>query len=60
MPWEMAFFHAVAANVASAEGDEAAHAKHYAEAQAAASRMTDSETRAMFAPTWRVIPVPRH
>lgn len=55
-PWELAFAHAVAANVAFAEGDAAAHAKHYSEAEAAAARMTDAETRAMFAATLRVIP----
>lgn len=57
-PWEMAFAHAVAANVASAEGNAAAHARHYADAEAAAEHMTDPETREMFAATWRVIPAP--
>jgi len=57
-PWELAFAHAVAANVAFAEGDAAAHARHYSEAEAAAARMTDAETRAMFAATLRVIPSP--
>lgn len=55
-PWELAFLHAVGANVASTERDEAAHARHYAKAQAAAVRITDAETREMFAATWRVIP----
>ncbi|MBN8884979.1 MAG: hypothetical protein J0I77_04625 [Rudaea sp.] len=57
-PWELAFAHAVAANVAFAEGDAAAHARHYLEAEAAAARMTDAEARAMFAATLRVIPSP--
>jgi hypothetical protein len=57
-PWEMAFAHAVAANVASAEGDAAAYAKHYLEAQAAAAHITDPETREMFAATLRVVPAP--
>ncbi len=57
-PWEKAFAHAVAANVACAEGDAAVHAKHYAEAQAAAAHITDEETRAMFAATLRVVPAP--
>src|SRR5580698_2754373 len=48
MPWEMAFSHAIAANVASAEGNAAAYAKHYAEAQAAAAHIIDPETREMF------------
>jgi hypothetical protein len=54
----MAFAHAVAANVAFVEGNAAAHARHYSEAQAAAARMTDPETSDMFAVTLRVIPVP--
>jgi hypothetical protein len=58
-PWELAFAHAVAANVASAEGDVAAHAQHYAAATGFAAQMTDAETRAMFAATLRVIPAPR-
>lgn len=57
-PWELAFAHAVAANVASAEGDAAAHAKHYSEAEALAAHITDPETREMFTATLRVIPAP--
>ena len=57
-PWELAFAHAVAANVASAEGNAAAHARHYAEAKAAAAHITDAESRAMFDATLRVIPAP--
>lgn len=58
-PWELAFAHAVAANVAFAEGNSTAHARHYLEAKAAATRMTDAETQAMFAATLRVVPAPR-
>jgi hypothetical protein len=58
MPWEMAFSHAIAANVASAEGNAAAYAKHYAEAQAAAAHITDPETREMFVATLRVVHAP--
>ena len=57
-PWELAFAHAVAANVASAEGNAAAYARHYAEAEAAAARMTDPETREMFDATLRVVSAP--
>ena len=57
-PWEVAFAHAVAANVASAEGNAAAYAKHYAEAQAAAAHITDPETREMFVATLRVVHAP--
>jgi len=54
-PGELAFAHAVAANVATAEGNAAAYAKHYSAAEAAAARMTDPETRNMFAATLRVV-----
>ena len=57
-PWERAFAHAVAANVASAERNAAAHAKHYSEAMAAAAQMTDPETRELFNATLRVVPAP--
>ena len=58
-PWEMAFFHAVAANVAFAQGNAAAHATHYAQAQTYAEQITDPETREMFASTLRVVPKPQ-
>jgi hypothetical protein len=57
-PWELAFFHAVAANVAFAAGHVSAHAGHYAQAQAAAEHIADPQTRDMFASTLRVIPMP--
>lgn len=57
-PWELAFAHAVAANVASAQGDAAAYARHYSEAKAVAARITDPETREMFSATLRVVTAP--
>ena len=57
-PWELAFAHAVAANVASAEGNAAEYARHYSEAKAAAAQMTDAETREMFNATLRVVSAP--
>jgi len=57
-PWELAFFHAVAANVASAQKNAGAYAKHYSEAKAAAAQITDPETREMFTATLRVISAP--
>lgn len=54
-PWELAFAHAVAANVASAQGDAAAYASHCAEAKAAAERITDAQTRDTFDATLRVV-----
>ncbi|HKT29726.1 hypothetical protein [Dyella sp.] len=58
-PWEKAFAHAIAANVAYAEGNAAEHAKQYVDAQQAAAHITDPETRDMFAATLRVVPVPK-
>ena len=57
-PWELAFAHAVAANVALAEGNAAAHARHYSEAKAVAAQITDPETREMLNATLRVVPAP--
>ena len=57
-PGELAFVHAVAANVAAAEGNAAAHARHYAEARAVAAQITDPRTRELFAATLRVVRAP--
>jgi hypothetical protein len=57
-PWELAFAHAVAANVASAEGNSAAYAEHYSAAKAVAAQITDPETREMLNATLRVISAP--
>lgn len=57
-PWEVAFGHAVAANVAYAAGNLTDHARHYAKAVAAAADITDPPTLDMFAATLRVIPAP--
>lgn len=54
-PWELAFAHAVAANVAASQHDAEAYARHYAEAERAARRMTDAKTREMFAATLRIV-----
>src|SRR4249919_96413 len=40
-PCELAFAHAVAANVAFAEGNEELHAMHYSQAKALASQVTN-------------------
>jgi len=55
---ELAFAHAVAANVASAQGNAAAYEKHYSAAKTAATRITDPRTRELFAVTLRVVPIP--
>ena len=57
-PWEVAFAHAVTANVASAEGNTAAYASHYSEAKAVAEQITDPETREMLNATLRVVSAP--
>jgi hypothetical protein len=58
-PWELAFAHAVAANVASAEGNVAAYARHYSDAKAVGAQITDEETRKMLDATLRVVSAPR-
>jgi hypothetical protein len=57
-PGELAFAYAVAASVASAEGDAAAHTRHYADAQAAAAKIKDPQTRALLDATLRVVSAP--
>ncbi len=57
-PSELAFAHAVAANVASAEGNTAAYARHYSEAKALAALITDPQTREMLDATLRVLSAP--
>lgn len=53
---ELAFAHAIAANVASAEGNSDAYCKHYAEAKAAAAKIANRKEREIFEATLRVIP----
>ena len=57
-PSELAFAHAVAANVASAEGNAEAQARHYSQALAIMAQVTNTEERAIFNATLRVIPAP--
>jgi hypothetical protein len=57
-PWELAFAHVMAANVASAKGNAAAYAEHYADAKAVAVQITDPETREMLNATLRVVCAP--
>jgi hypothetical protein len=54
-PWERAFAHAVAANVASAEGDAELFASHYADARIAAEQIRDLPTRETLDATLRVL-----
>lgn len=57
-PWEQAFAHAVAANVAAAAGDAQAHARHHAQAQRLIAALHDAQEREMLDATMRVIPQP--
>ena len=57
-PWELAFAHAVAANVAAATGDSRAHARHYAEAHRLIAAIRGEEDRNILRATLRVVPVP--
>ena len=59
-PGELAFAHAVAANVASVEGNAEAHVTHYAQAQTAIAQVTNPEERETLNATLRVIPAPTH
>jgi hypothetical protein len=56
--WEVALAHAVAANVAAAQRDAAAHRKHHALAFDLVARLPDAEDRAILEKTLRVLPVP--
>ena len=57
-PWERALAHAVAANVASARGQAAAHTEHYRRATEQVAALTDAEERAILEATIRVLPPP--
>ena len=57
-PSELAFAHAVAANVAAATGDADAHRTHYAEAERLIAALPGVEDRSLVGATLRVVPVP--
>jgi hypothetical protein len=56
--WEVALAHAVAANVAAAKKDAAAHREHYAKAIELVAKLPDPEDRKILEPTLRVLPAP--
>jgi hypothetical protein len=56
--WERALAHAVAANVAAARGDGAAHREHYRRATEQVSALPDPEDRAIIDNILRVLPAP--
>ena len=57
-PWELALFHAVAANVSAVAGEGDAHVRHYAEARRMVSELVDPEDREILGATMRVVPTP--
>ena len=57
-PWEVAYAHLVAANVASAGSDTASHKEHYRAAQMAIAALTDPEERDILNASMRVVPSP--
>lgn len=56
--WESALAHAVAANVAAAQKDAAAHREHYATALELVAKLPDPEDRKILEATLRVLPSP--
>jgi hypothetical protein len=57
-PWEQAFAHAIAANVAAAAGEFKSHASHYVEAECLVAALANDEERKILQATMRVIPRP--
>ena len=57
-PWEQALAHAVAAQVAEATGNEAAHRRHYREVVEQVAALPDPEDRKILEATLRALPRP--
>jgi len=57
-PWEQAFAHAIAANVAAAAREAEPHSRHYGEAERLVAALADDEEREILQATMRVIPRP--
>jgi ATP/maltotriose-dependent transcriptional regulator MalT len=57
-PWELAFAHAVAANVAASSGRSEAHRQHLAEAERMTAGLAEAGDRDILNATLRVIPRP--
>jgi hypothetical protein len=57
-PWEKALAHAVAANVAAANGQPDQHAEHYRLATDQVASLPDPEERSILEATVRVLPIP--
>lgn len=57
--WEVALAHAVAANVAAASKDTAAHRAHYDKAFELVAQLPDAEDRKILEATLRILPKPQ-
>lgn len=57
-PWELALAHAIAANVAAAAGDTAAHRSHHTDATRLVTALADPADRDILNATLAVIPRP--
>jgi hypothetical protein len=57
-PWEVAIFHAVAANVAAASRNAADHRRHYARARELIDALPDPEDKEILEATLAVVPTP--
>jgi hypothetical protein len=58
-PWEVAIFHAVAANVAAAGRNSSDHRRHYARARELIDALADPEDRDILEATLAVVPAPQ-
>lgn len=56
--WEIALAHAVLANAASAAGNPAIHARHYALARGIGLSLPDAEDRRIFEASFSRVPIP--
>jgi len=57
-PWEVAYAHLVAANVACAASEHALHQQHYASAVSAIAGLSDEEEKDILNTSLRVVPPP--
>lgn len=58
-PWEQAYAHLIAANVAAAQGHADVHRQRHALACSAIDALTDPEDQAILRKTLQVVPVPQ-
>ena len=59
-PWEVAIFHAVAANVAAASRNAADHRRHYTRARELIDALPDPEDKEILEATLAVVPSPQY